>query len=209
MIAAEIVEGTSEPAFASRPKQGIIAWNKAAERLLGHSRRDVLGRPGLRGLAGRDVFGHRYCSGECALVRMAQNREPLGRFAIRFRHKEGKSILVDVSVMVVPNGSMLKVDLIHLLKERPHERAGDRRGLDRRVQSSELSGNRSSQRSPLTLRQLEVLQLMAEGFGTRAIAGQLNISVATARNHIQSTLKRLEVHNRLQAVSVARHRGLI
>jgi len=209
MIAAEIVEGTGDPAFASRPEEGIIAWNKAAEGLLGYNSRDVLGRPCFRVLAGRDVFGNRYCSGTCALVRMAQKREPIGRCAIRYRHREGRPVLVGVSVLVVPNGSPSKVDLIHILDARRLELGVDTRGPERRIQSPEYSGDRSPGRAPLTRREVEVLRLMAEGFGTRAIAGQLNISVATTRNHIQNILNRLEVHSRLEAVCIARRIDLI
>ena len=209
MIAAEIVEGTGAAAFAARPGEGIVAWNSAAEGLLGYTSRDVLGRPCFRVLAGRDVFGNRYCSDECALVRMARSREPIERFAIRYRHKDGRSILVDVSVVVVPNGAPSKVDLIHLLDARALEGAENATSSKRRFQSPECSGDRNLGRSPLTPREVEVLRLMAEGFGTRAIAAQLDISVATTRNHIQNILNRLEVHNRLEAVCVARRINLI
>ena len=209
MIAAEIVEGTGDPAFASRPEEGIIAWNRAAEGLLGYSSREVLGRPCFRVLSGRDVFGNRYCSATCSLVRMAQNREPIERFAIRYRHKEGQSVLVGVSVVVIPNGSPSKVDLIHLLDARQPEPAVDINGTNPRLQSPSYVYDKSSRRATLTRREIEVLRLMAEGFGTRAIAGQLNISVATTRNHIQNILNRLEVHNRLEAVCVARRIDLI
>jgi PAS domain S-box-containing protein len=216
MIAAEIVESTGDPAFASRPESGIIAWNEAAEELLGYEDTDVLGRPCFQVLAGKDVFGNRYCSGSCALVRMALNREAIGRFEIRYRHKSGRGVPVGVSIIVVPNDSPAKVDIIHVLDSRRVEHtegrldcAGDDgfRERDQREQTSPAYRNAS--RARLTPREIEVLKLMGEGFGTRAIAGQLNISVATARNHIQHIFTRLEVHNRLEAVCVARRIGLI
>lgn len=209
MIAADIVEGTGNPAFASRPEVGIVAWNNAATELLGYDARDVLGCVCSRVLVGRDVFGNRYCSGRCALVRMAQNREPIERFDIRYRHKAGRSVLVGVSVVVVPNGGASKVDLVHLLEARHLEGAMEKVGSTGRFQPPEHSGGPSTTRARLTRREIEVLRLMAEGFGTRAIAGQLEISVATARNHIQSILNRLEVHSRLQAVCVARRIDLV
>jgi PAS domain S-box-containing protein len=216
MIAAEIVESTGDPAFASRPEAGIIAWNDAAEELLGYKGRDVLGRPCFQVLAGKDVFGNRYCSGSCALVRMALNREAIGRFEIRYRNKSGRAVAVGVSIIVVPNDSSAKVDIIHVLDSRRVEHTEGRLGsacdngfreLDQREQTSLT--HRHAPKARLTPREIEVLRLMGEGFGTRAIAGQLNISVATARNHIQHIFARLEVHNRLEAVCVARRIGLI
>lgn len=209
MIATEIVRRAGDPAFASRPEAGIIAWNKAAEVLLGYEEQEVLGRPCFRVLAGRDVFGNRYCGGTCALVRMVQNREPIGRFEIRYRHKAGSLVQVGVSIVVLPNGAPSKVDLVHLLDSRRLEPAGDRRRSGRRMRSQEGPNGPSSGRAPLTPREIEVLRLVAQGHDTRAIAGELNIALTTARNHIQNILTRLEVHNRLRAVFVARHHGLI
>ena len=85
MIAAEIVEGMGDAAFAARPQEGIIAWNEDAQRLLGYRSSDVLGRPCHQVLAGRDVFGNEFCCESCALVRMAQSREAIARFDVRYR----------------------------------------------------------------------------------------------------------------------------
>jgi PAS domain S-box-containing protein len=61
----------------------------------------------------------------------------------------------------------------------------------------------------LTPRQFEVLQLLAEGLTTTAIAAQLAISEETARNHIRGVLAALNCHSRLEAVAAARRFGLI
>lgn len=62
---------------------------------------------------------------------------------------------------------------------------------------------RRSALDALSAREREVLRLLAEGAGTRDIARRLYISPATARNHIQHILGRLEVGSRLQAVALA------
>jgi PAS domain S-box-containing protein len=216
MIAAEIVEGMGDAAFAARPQEGIIAWNEDAQRLLGYRSSDVLGRPCHQVLAGRDVFGNEFCCESCALVRMAQSREAIARFDVRYRHKSGRVVPVGVSIVVIPNGSPSQVDLIHVLDSRRLKPAKDRRGSGRTSLFHDPNPHRQEARSSpvsssfhLTRREIEVLRLMGEGFGTRAIAGQLNISVATTRNHIQNILNRLEVHSRLEAVSVARRCCLI
>ena len=61
----------------------------------------------------------------------------------------------------------------------------------------------------LTTRELEVLELMAAGLDTRAMAKRLFLSHNTVRNHAQSVLRKLKVHSRLEAVSVARREHLL
>ena len=55
----------------------------------------------------------------------------------------------------------------------------------------------------LTPREREVLQALADGLDTRAVAGRLHISVRTARNHITNILAKLGVHSQLQALVFA------
>jgi two-component system nitrate/nitrite response regulator NarL len=55
----------------------------------------------------------------------------------------------------------------------------------------------------LTVREREVLRLMAMGKDNHGIAGELVISEQTAKNHVSSVLAKLEVHNRIQAAVYA------
>src|SRR5579862_95494 len=61
----------------------------------------------------------------------------------------------------------------------------------------------------LTPRQLEILQLLAEGKSTGEIAAELYLSKPTVRNHISRLLGNLGVHTRVQAVVAANQLGLI
>ena len=61
----------------------------------------------------------------------------------------------------------------------------------------------------LTQRQLQVLRLLAAGYSTQQMAGQLKLSPETVRNHVRELLHRLDVHSRLGAVVAGRERGLI
>jgi DNA-binding NarL/FixJ family response regulator len=56
----------------------------------------------------------------------------------------------------------------------------------------------------LTLRQLEVLQLLADGVTARSIASKLGLAETTVRNHIRAVLARLGAHSQLEAVARAR-----
>ena len=62
---------------------------------------------------------------------------------------------------------------------------------------------------PLSERELEVLRYMAEGLSNPEIAGRLYLSPNTLKAHAQNIFMKLEVHNRLQAVSKAKELGLI
>ena len=61
----------------------------------------------------------------------------------------------------------------------------------------------------LTPRQLEVLQLLEHGRSTRQIAEQLHLSTETVRNHIRGLFRALDVHSRLEAVTLARSEHLL
>jgi DNA-binding NarL/FixJ family response regulator len=61
----------------------------------------------------------------------------------------------------------------------------------------------------LTRREREVLQLLGSGRDPSAIAGELGISVHTARGHVKHILAKLEVHSQLEAVVAATRRGLL
>ena len=61
----------------------------------------------------------------------------------------------------------------------------------------------------LTERQVEVLQLLAEGKSTEQIAAALHLSKTTVRNHIARILGALDVPTRVQAIVAASRAGLI
>jgi DNA-binding CsgD family transcriptional regulator len=60
----------------------------------------------------------------------------------------------------------------------------------------------------LTLREREVLQLIAEGHRTRAVATLLNISVKTAESHRGRIMRKLGIHDTVGLVRYAIRHGL-
>jgi len=62
---------------------------------------------------------------------------------------------------------------------------------------------------PLTPREIEVLELLAEGLPNKAIAGRLGISDQTVKFHVSSISGKLRAANRTDAVRKAVRRGLI
>ena len=62
---------------------------------------------------------------------------------------------------------------------------------------------------PLTAREIQVLELLAEGLPNKAIAGRLGISDQTVKFHVASLSGKLGAANRTDAVRRAVRRGLI
>ncbi len=62
---------------------------------------------------------------------------------------------------------------------------------------------------PLRERELDVLQLFAQGASDQDIAEALVITVDTVKRHVSNILGKLEANNRLQAVVRARSLGLL
>ncbi|MBN1667554.1 MAG: response regulator transcription factor [Anaerolineales bacterium] len=61
----------------------------------------------------------------------------------------------------------------------------------------------------LTPRQMEVLQLLAQGKTNQEIAQHLQVTLYTARHHVSEILARLEAANRAEAVAIALRHGLV
>jgi DNA-binding NarL/FixJ family response regulator len=61
----------------------------------------------------------------------------------------------------------------------------------------------------LTPREVEVLRLVAEGHSNRVIGERLVVSGKTASVHVSNILAKLGAHSRMEAVTVARRRGLL
>jgi two-component system, NarL family, nitrate/nitrite response regulator NarL len=86
--------------------------------------------------------------------------------------------------------------------------------LRRFVRSRHASAalKRAPSREPtteLTPRELELLEALAAGTSTTAVAGSMGIGVATVRTHVQHVLLKLGAHSRIEAVATAKRLGLI
>lgn len=98
--------------------------------------------------------------------------------------------------------SIVREELLRAVRE-VH---GGGRYLDPIV-ASQLA-KRQSHRS-LSTREVDVLRLVAKGFGNRDIAGALNIAEVTVKLHVSHVLEKLDVKDRTQAATVALRRGII
>ncbi len=64
-------------------------------------------------------------------------------------------------------------------------------------------------RVPITSRQAQVLELAAAGLSNKRIAGMLNISETTIKNHVTSILRNLDANDRTHAVTISLRKGWI
>lgn len=90
--------------------------------------------------------------------------------------------------------------------------------LDRNLAQEALSGLArgrleaepvSEQNEPLTAREREVLQLLAQGIPNKQIAQRLNISEHTVKFHVSAIMTKLGAASRTEAVTTAARRGLL
>ncbi|KKE79266.1 MULTISPECIES: response regulator [Bacillaceae] len=64
-------------------------------------------------------------------------------------------------------------------------------------------------KTPLSTREMEVLQLVAKGFSNREISESLFISEHTVKSHLKNILSKLHLENRVQLTSYAFQQGLL
>ena len=63
--------------------------------------------------------------------------------------------------------------------------------------------------APLTAREVEILQLMADGLPNKQIASRLQISIHTVKFHVAATLSKLGAASRTEAVTLGMRQGHI
>ncbi|HLU56604.1 MAG TPA: response regulator transcription factor [Pseudonocardia sp.] len=79
-------------------------------------------------------------------------------------------------------------------------------GEYRRLAGSERSG---PEVPALTERETDVLRLVAKGLTARQIGERLGVSHRTVETHVQSTLRKLQLHNRVQLARYAIEKGIV
>jgi DNA-binding NarL/FixJ family response regulator len=81
-------------------------------------------------------------------------------------------------------------------------------GEYRRLSDTPAAASSDPDAPRLTERETEVLRLVAKGLSYKQIAERLYLSHRTVQNHVQNTLRKLQLHNRVQLVRYAIQQGL-
>lgn len=98
----------------------------------------------------------------------------------------------------------------YLLKDSPSEELANSIRVimeGRKVYAPELIDMAFHESNPLTEREEQVMKLMAEGKNTKEIAKELFITNGTVRNYISVILDKLEVSNRIEAITRFKEKG--
>lgn len=194
-----------DPVFATDRHLNLIFWNQSCERLFGFREEEIVGTACAAALGGCDTFGNRYCSDHCPVVEMAARGETVRHFGLRLRAKDGRMIPMDVSILHLAVRPPDHFVLAHILKpsERSPHVSEEPREAPPRPTLVAVRDSPDARARKLTVREVEVLGMLAAGRTTPEIGGRLHISNLTARNHIQNILEKLEVHSKAEAVAFA------
>jgi DNA-binding NarL/FixJ family response regulator len=133
--------------------------------------------------------------------------------------KGGRELWVNVSTIRVPSRRKDLTVLVHLFRDASRQKEIERfvnhllAGVEKlssfREADPATASSDSRTAQSLTNREREVLRLLFSGSSTATVAHKLGISPATARNHITKILGKLDVHSRLEAVTLALRNGVI
>jgi PAS domain S-box-containing protein len=200
---------TADGVCADNERGRIAFWNRSAEKILGYSARDVVGRACCEVFVGRDGVGNRLCYQGCHVLTLVKQGEPVQHFDMATRTKAGKPVWLDISILVLPGARPDTSTTVHLFRDVTASKEIETLVRERLAQTLPPPSPGSEPPPELTRRELEILRLVAGGASTRAMAERLHVSPATVRNHVQHILAKLGVHSRLEAAAYAtRHRLL-
>lgn len=209
----DIFSSAADGALGVDQDHMVTLWNEAAERLVGYTAAEVMGRPCSEVWAVRNRTGCRLCGADCSPITSARNEEPVEGREIMIHTKAGRPLWLHVSTIVVPGGAQSLFTMVHIFHDvtkqveteillgKVQSLLGGEGDLPDGGRMSPLGS--ASPLKVLTPREQEVLRFIARGESAKGIAKQLHISTTTARNHTQKILAKLGLHTKLEAVAVA------
>lgn len=212
-----LVESTSDPAFAVDGTGLIEAWNSAAEQLFGVTVEQAIGQPCGVIVQGMDECGL-VCSENCTVQQAVRRHQPMANFDLEVQTVRGQH-WCNVSVLIADTNGSTAAHAIHIMRPVDLRKRLEMVVRDFVVSSTSvpaehavamLASKRSAAReTDLSEREIQILRLLASGRTTTLVAEQLHISRTTVNNHVQHILRKLDVHTRLEAIRRAEHAGLI
>lgn len=200
----EALARAGDGTFAIGSDGRILLWNRAAERILGWSGREAIGRACCDLFAGADDHGNRLCYQGCHVTSLIKLGEPVQHFEMQTRTKAGRPVWIDITILEAPAGTDEPALVVHLFRDVTATKELLALVEERLAPRAAPDGG-----ATLTRREIEILQLMATGANTSALAERLHVSPATIRNHAQNIFAKLDVHSRLEAVAWAHRRRLV
>lgn len=216
----DIFVNIADGVFVVDSENKIIFWNSAAQKILGFSRREVVGRNCHDVIAGRDKSTP-ICSKNCQVMNLIERGEMVENYDMLTHSKAGDPVWINVSIVAIPATQREFNTVVHIFRNITRRKRSEEliqefistikidNQAQQHVSSAELSPLEHNSKADLTHRECQVLRLLAEGVSTSAIAKELYISWATVRKHIQNILTKLGLHTKLEAVTYAIKNNLI
>jgi len=213
-----VLSRTTDGVYAVDRDQRIIFWNTAAERMLGYPADEIIGRPCHEIFHGEPRPGCLHCQPNCPVMRAASRHESVPTYNLLSRTREGRPILLNVSVIIPLDGTS-PYATIHLFRDATHQLQYETYVDQILCAAARLPNPQTtltqerpyaqSVYAPLSPREKEVLNLLVQGQAAQKIAQTLCISYATVRNHLQKILHKLGVHSQREAVKLAMEHRLV
>ncbi len=116
-VLSQALARAGDGAFAIGPDGRVVLWNRAAERILGWSAKEVLGRSCCEVLVGSDVNGNRLCYQGCHVMSLVEQGEAVQHFEMQTRAKTGKSVWLDISILEAPAANGGRSMTVHLFRD--------------------------------------------------------------------------------------------
>jgi PAS domain S-box-containing protein len=95
----------------------IALWTQSAEKILGYSAREVMGRLSCEVFVERDASGNRLCYRGCHALTLVRQREPVEHVAMATRTKAGRLVWLDMSILDVPDTRPETWSILHLFRD--------------------------------------------------------------------------------------------
>jgi PAS domain S-box-containing protein len=186
---AALLEAAPDAMVVADAQGDIELVNRQAETMFGYSREELLGRQVEVLLSENELARH-------GLLRAEYLRDPGIRrmgsgLDLVLQRKDGTVFPADVALapLQTETGLVVTIAIRDMTQRRRREIALTREAADSAMELAQL-----------TLRELEVLSLAAEGLTAAAVGSRLIVSTRTVESHLASAYRKLGVNTKDQAV---------
>jgi PAS domain S-box-containing protein len=182
-ILGRAVDAAPAAVFVTDEHSGFVAANRYVCHMLGREREELLNMQLVDVVWGPDPLPSLE---DGSAVGIAQ-----------LRHSDGSKVIVRYQVRALNGGD--SPFAVWLATARHVDRSS----------SIDARSPRARDHSVLSAREVEILQLIADGLENEAIARELFISTETVKSHVRRILQKLGAHSRTYAVAVALRRAIV
>ena len=211
---AQLLEGTSDAAFAADLQGEVRTWNKAAEKLFGCPASHAIGKPCAEIVGGRIAPSVPVCYEFCDILECVRTGRKISNYDMEVKTSTGEPVWVNVSLLVASNERTDRRFAVHFMRDISERKKAEQLTNKMLRLAKDLVNGEHEQAAmppicPLTPQETKILHLLAAGKKTTEIVAELKIGTRTLRNHISNIDQKLHTTSRIEAVVLALKRGLI